>query len=194
MRPLGGGDPITLRKEEIVVGRRPTCDVRLDFENISGKHCVLRLIKGVWHVRDLNSTNGTTVNGQEIAHEHGLMPDDELGIATHYFMIDYDPIAPTSIQDANLVLEEEIAETRRHSSLMELAGLESETDRRQRWTRPERAPDRIERAKADEAEFEDALPEDFGGGKRVEATDEDFFKMIQGDIDPNKPKPKSGGR
>ena len=43
LQPVGGGDPIPLIKPEIIVGRRPSCDIRLDFENISGKHCVLRL-------------------------------------------------------------------------------------------------------------------------------------------------------
>jgi pSer/pThr/pTyr-binding forkhead associated (FHA) protein len=190
MQPLGGGDPIPLRKEELVVGRRPTCDIRLDFENVSGKHCVLRLIKGVWHVRDLASTNGTTVNGQRIDHEHGLMPDDELGISSHYFTIDYDPIAPTSLQDANLVLEEEINEARRQS-LMELAGMEAEAEKRSRRGRPERAPERIERLSADDhTEFDDALPMSFKDDAHAApavTTDEDFFKMIQGDVD-DRPK------
>ena len=108
MRPVGGGDPIPLKKDELIVGRRPTCDVRLDFENISGRHCQLRFVNGVWHVRDLNSSNGTLVNGQ-IFSEHGLMPDDELSVAGHAYMIDYDPVAPTSLLDANLMLEEELA-------------------------------------------------------------------------------------
>jgi hypothetical protein len=99
-------------------------------------------------------------------------------------MIDYDPIAPTSIQDANLVLEEEIAETRRKSSLMELAGIEGgEPEKRARRSRPERAPERIERVQAEEAEFDDALPENFAAEKPVLATDEDFFKMIEDDVD-----------
>jgi pSer/pThr/pTyr-binding forkhead associated (FHA) protein len=184
LQPLGGGDPIPLRKEEMVVGRRPTCDIRLDFENVSGKHCVLRLVKGVWHVRDLASTNGTTVNGQKIDHEHGLMPDDELGISSHYFTLDYDPIAPTSLQDANLVLEEEINEARRQS-LMELAGLEADTEKRTRRARPERPPERIDRRSSDdETDFDDALPANFKDDANVAAgaaTDEDFFKMIQGE-------------
>ena len=54
MRPLGGGDEIPLKKEELVLGRRPTCDIRLDFENISGKHCLLKFVGGTWHVRDLD--------------------------------------------------------------------------------------------------------------------------------------------
>ena len=30
MHPVGGGDPIPLIKPEIVIGRRPTADIRLD--------------------------------------------------------------------------------------------------------------------------------------------------------------------
>ena len=44
--PVGGGDPIPLLKTELILGRRPICDIRLDFNNVSGKHCVLQLISG----------------------------------------------------------------------------------------------------------------------------------------------------
>ena len=50
LQPIGGGDPIPLMKKEIVIGRRPSCDISLDFENISGKHCALKFINGVWSV------------------------------------------------------------------------------------------------------------------------------------------------
>src|SRR4051812_47735318 len=74
MMPVGGGDPVPLRKEELIVGRRPSCDIRLDFENVSGKHCVLKFYNATWHVRDLGSTNGTTVNGAPLSSEHSVMP------------------------------------------------------------------------------------------------------------------------
>ena len=52
-----------------------------------------------------------------------------------------------------MVLEEEMTEKRKHKSLLELAGFE--TDDRRRRTRPE---ERIERPAADEADFGDAVP------------------------------------
>src|SRR5262249_34783440 len=88
LNPVGGGDPIPLVKTELVVGRRPSCDIRLDFENISGKHCVLTLINGVWTVRDRGSRNGTRVNGSRTATEQSVMPDEELGSAGHMYTID----------------------------------------------------------------------------------------------------------
>ena len=63
LQPVGGGDPIPLTKPLMIVGRRPGCDIRLDYENISGKHCSLRFLNGLWMVKDMGSTNGTTVNG-----------------------------------------------------------------------------------------------------------------------------------
>src|ERR1700739_1350397 len=87
LQPVGGGDPIPLNKPEMIVGRRPSCDIQLDFENISGKHCMLRIINGVWNVKDLGSTNGTTVNGSRLATEQSVMPDEEIGFAGHMFTI-----------------------------------------------------------------------------------------------------------
>jgi pSer/pThr/pTyr-binding forkhead associated (FHA) protein len=183
MKPLGGGDPIPLRKEELTIGRRPTCDIQLDFENVSGKHCVLKMINHVWHVRDLGSTNGTTVNGQKISNEHGLMPDDELGIATHYFSIDYDPISP--VQTSKMVLEEEMVETRKRRSLLEMAGLATDDDRAGR-RRPARAPqEHVERPSAEDSSFEDAIPDRFrdpAAPQGEPVADDDFFKLIEEDV------------
>ncbi len=190
MLPLGGGDPIPLKKDELVIGRRPNCDIRLDFENISGKHCILKFIRGTWHIRDLGSTNGTTVDGLRISSEHGLMPDNELGIAGHFFRLDYDAAAPTSLMDANMILEEEMAESPRQHSLMELAGLEGpDVARRPSSPRPHRKPERVERPMVDDAGYSDdhGVP-DAPGPQNIAATDEDFFNMIQGDVEKEKPK------
>lgn len=189
MKPLGGGDPITLKKPELTIGRRPTCDIRLDFENVSGKHCQLRFVRGTWHVRDLNSTNGTTKNGQTISSEHDLLPDDELGIAGHLYFIDYEPTAPSQVLEANQVLEGELNEGKRQRSLMELAGLETDYDHRR--DRPERAAERIGRPSAAESEFDDPAGDRHTPDvplPKVEANDDDFFRLIQEDVDTSPPK------
>ena len=59
--PVGGGDPIPLRKPKLLVGRRPSCDIRLEFPNVSSQHCELEWINGYWRLRDLRSSNGTKV-------------------------------------------------------------------------------------------------------------------------------------
>jgi hypothetical protein len=187
LKPLGGGDPVPLLKDELVVGRRPTSDVRLDFENISGKHCVLRFIKGIWHIRDLGSTNGTSLNGQKIMHEESVLPDDEVGIATHFYHIDYEPIGPAAVQGGNAALaeDEEIAAQKQKHSLVELAGLSADVDIAiTRRKRPARPPERIVRPSADEAEFEDTLPEHARNAPtpKVEVKDDDFLKFVEEDV------------
>ena len=190
MRPLGGGDPIPLKKMELTIGRRKSCDINLDFDNISGKHCQLRYISGVWHVRDLKSTNGTTVNGNRIDHEQGLMPDDNLGIAGRYYRIDYDPVTPASIKDANQLIEEELAEEMgnsrgtRQRSLMELAGLTTGLDgeylfrdgKTNASSRSEPAPSKHEAVE----DFPDNLPP--ANPVATTLSDDDFLDMIRDDL------------
>lgn len=195
MKPLGGGDPIPLKKDELVIGRRPTCDIRLDFENVSGKHCILKFVRGTWHVRDLGSTNGTTVDGQRISSEHGLLPDNELGIAGHLFMLDYDAAAPTSIMDANQILEEEMSEAPRQRSLMELAGLENPDAPRRPTPRPQPRPAQPERRSVGPKPGEDdGFPDEKHlpdlDESPVAASDEDFFDMIRGDLEDDGSKRK----
>ncbi|MFO0907497.1 MAG: FHA domain-containing protein [Isosphaeraceae bacterium] len=199
MMPVGGGDPVPLRKPELVVGRRPSCDIVLDFENVSGKHCVLRYHNQVWHIRDSGSTNGTTVNGARISSEHSVMPDDEIGIAGHLYHIDYEPGAPATILNKDHVIEDEMLETRKKTSLMELAGLDTDDVRTgPKKRRPTKAPEVIERLSADEAEFDDALPSNFKAPAKPRQeegpTDEDFFKLIEEDVtapDENTKKPEA---
>ncbi len=184
LHPVGGGDPIPLMKNELTVGRRPSCDLRLDFENISGKHCVLRLINGVWNVRDLGSTNGTTVNGSRIATEQSVMPDEELGIAGHMFTIAYDPAGPEAFLSSHTELDEDIVQARARHSLMDLAGLDTDNTN-VKPKRPKRAPTTIERLSADEAEFDDAVPQHFKGPPKPAKkppSDDDFLKIIEEDV------------
>jgi pSer/pThr/pTyr-binding forkhead associated (FHA) protein len=194
LKPLGGGDPIPLLKDEIVVGRRPTSDIRLDFENVSGRHCLLQLIKGVWHIRDLGSTNGTSLNSQKISHEESVLPDDQIGIATHFFQLDYEPVGPASALSTKepLIEDEEIVEQKKQHSLMDLAGLGTDVDlaAKKRGRRPTRPPERIVRASADEAEFEDTLPEHVKKAPKpkVDTKEDEFLKFVEEDVKETKKK------
>ena len=184
LQPVGGGDPIPLYKPEITIGRRASCDIRLDFENISGKHCMLRLINGVWNVKDLGSTNGTTVNGARLSTEQSVMPDEEFGIAGHMFTIQYDPAGPEAFLSSHKEMDEEIVQERARSSLMDLAGLDTD-DAKVKPKRAKRAPTVIERLSADEAEFDDVVPDHFKEAPKPAKkppTDDDFFKLIEEDV------------
>lgn len=114
LTPCGGGDPIPLLKEKLLVGRRTSCDVTLRFPNVSSHHCELELVDGFWFVRDLGSRNGIKVNGERIESKC-LFPGDEVSFAKHLFEISYK--TPKGAQ-----APEEESPTAR--GLLEKAGLE----------------------------------------------------------------------
>ena len=70
---------ISLDKLPAVLGRNPDADVRLDDCWISRVHCEISEIDGTLVVRDLDSRNGTAVNGQYIKEAH-LLPGDRLSV------------------------------------------------------------------------------------------------------------------
>lgn len=90
LNPCGGGDPIPLTKESLLIGRRSRCDITLRFPNVSSHHCQLELINGYWRVRDLGSKNGVRVNGEQTESKY-LHPGDILRVAKHEFEIQFTP-------------------------------------------------------------------------------------------------------
>ena len=114
--PTGGGDPIPLIRPVLTVGRRESCDICINFPNISGIHCELSFREGYWYVRDLNSTNGIKVNGLRVQ-EKLLHPKDEILIGKRRYSIEYElPANRNALEE----MEEDILGT----SLLERAGLE----------------------------------------------------------------------
>ncbi len=116
--PVGGGDAIPLVDEVMTIGRRESCDIRLNFQNISGSHCELSLKNGVWHLRDLGSTNGVKVNGERTL-RRPLRPGDEIGIANHKYTIQYQLPPGSTFEDVFSQDEDVFSQ-----SLLEKAGLE----------------------------------------------------------------------
>ena len=71
---------IPLSKERMTIGRRPSNDIQIDNLAISGEHAAVVTILNDSFLEDLNSTNGTLVNGQAVK-KHFLKNGDviELG-------------------------------------------------------------------------------------------------------------------
>jgi pSer/pThr/pTyr-binding forkhead associated (FHA) protein len=123
--PVGGGDPIPLVRQRMSIGRRASCDICLQFPNISGMHCEVFFRDGYWVVRDLGSTNGVKVNGQRVLHRP-LRPGDEIAIAKRRFTIQYN-LALGGQQALEDILSE--GEDITSQSLLEKAGLEKRRSR-----------------------------------------------------------------
>ncbi|MEQ1825227.1 MAG: FHA domain-containing protein [Pirellula sp.] len=88
--PTGGGEDIPLKKDRVLIGRRDNCDIVLRFANVSGQHCRLTLEQGYWFVKDLESRNGTKVNGYRVVRKR-LDPGVIISIAKHQYEIRYNP-------------------------------------------------------------------------------------------------------
>jgi len=71
---------IALDKERMTIGRKPQNDIQIDNLAISGEHAAVVTILNDSFLEDINSTNGTLVNGQPIK-KHFLQHGDviELG-------------------------------------------------------------------------------------------------------------------
>lgn len=80
-----GGDFLAefpLDKERLVIGRRPSCDIRLENLAISGEHADVIVRNGEVYLEDNQSTNGTRVNG-EVVTRHKLVDGDIIGLGRH---------------------------------------------------------------------------------------------------------------
>ena len=57
---------VQLTKDRTSLGRRPYNDIVIDNLAVSGEHAVLQLAGNEVHLEDLNSTNGTYLNGKAV--------------------------------------------------------------------------------------------------------------------------------
>ncbi len=69
--------------EEPVLGRVKASPLRLAHPEVSYRHATLRHARGAWQVKDLGSTNGTTVDGERLVPDvwTTLRPGAELALA-----------------------------------------------------------------------------------------------------------------
>jgi len=80
---------IPIVKERVTIGRGPKNDIVLDDRAISGEHAVIVTLNHDSYLEDLNSTNGTQVNGQPVK-KHYLQDGDCIELAQYrmrYFIV-----------------------------------------------------------------------------------------------------------
>ena len=57
---------VQITKDKTTLGRRPYNDIVIDNLAVSGEHAVLQMVGNDVFIEDLNSTNGTYINGKAI--------------------------------------------------------------------------------------------------------------------------------
>jgi pSer/pThr/pTyr-binding forkhead associated (FHA) protein len=66
-----------LQDEKMTIGRLADNDLQIDDSSVSSRHAEIRLESGAFHIRDLDSTNGTFINADPVT-EAILRPGDEV--------------------------------------------------------------------------------------------------------------------
>ncbi|MGF1578228.1 MAG: FHA domain-containing protein [Gemmataceae bacterium] len=99
-----------LKYEETVLGRKRGCNIRIPSGEVSRRHCRLIYLDGCLIVEDLNSANGTFLNGRALRGAQLVQPGDQLTLGPVTFRVTYwlSPDAETRYhQRANPVVVEE---------------------------------------------------------------------------------------
>ncbi len=96
---------------EVILGRSTDCDLPVHSSEASRHHAAVRFHDGCYRIRDLGSTNGTTLNGRPLEGEVELEPGDRIGVggaAIRYCQVD-DAVAnmlPSPGEEAKTILAE----------------------------------------------------------------------------------------
>src|SRR5438046_9327298 len=109
--PMDGGAPVDIVKDLSLIGRKESCDLRLDHKSVSKLHCVIVKTDGLLLLRDLGSTNGTRVNGQRVRRA-ALLPNDQISIANQKFRVYLGPdeAAPAGHERTQQLEPQELAD------------------------------------------------------------------------------------
>jgi ABC transport system ATP-binding/permease protein len=78
---------IEVTGRDVIFGRRADCDQVLDYPMISGQHARLRRTSSGMIIEDLQSANGTFVNGWRIAGPTPVKEGDVIGLGTFSFTL-----------------------------------------------------------------------------------------------------------
>ncbi len=77
----------------LVIGRDPANEVPIDDSYLSRRHCAVAVRDGRVIARDLDSYNGTYVNGQKIHEDCYLLPGDVLKVGRTRVFVDFGDVA-----------------------------------------------------------------------------------------------------
>ncbi len=82
--PLQGTE-LVLDRKELRIGRAPNSDLVLDDDYVSTQHARIQRIDDGWVIQDLNSTNGTYVDGQRIGAPVNIKQEMQIRIGKTIF-------------------------------------------------------------------------------------------------------------
>lgn len=88
---------------EFMFGRGPECDVRPNSDLVSRQHCLLQVTDEGALLRDLDSRNGTLINGQLLHGECNLVHGDIIQLGPLVLEVLLEVVSAESVADTALV-------------------------------------------------------------------------------------------
>ena len=85
------GLSLDITEGEMLIGRAEDCEIRVADKAVSGRHCAILNEEGRYWIRDLESTNGTRLNGG-LVKESRLKPGDMIMIGSVEMIVEGDDI------------------------------------------------------------------------------------------------------
>jgi predicted component of type VI protein secretion system len=90
----------TFRQDQIVIGRDPECAVRVDNVAVSRRHATITRAGAGWEIEDLQSGNGTFIDGVRITRQ-SLREKDTLVIGKYSILVEVVPDDPAAAPGAS---------------------------------------------------------------------------------------------
>lgn len=86
-----------MRTPQAIIGRARGNTVRIPSPDVSRQHCRLRVVDGVLEVEDLDSVNGTFLNGVRVTNWQVVRPGDKLEVGPVKFVMEYE-LSPRALE------------------------------------------------------------------------------------------------
>ncbi|MBI5394911.1 MAG: AAA family ATPase [Verrucomicrobia bacterium] len=103
------GQTVELNVGRFVIGRTPDCDFLLKTDQASRRHACLYNSDGRWRLQDMQSSNGTFLNGKRIE-DSPLLPGDTITIGDYKFVFeDAEAAADESVVEEEVVVRDKPA-------------------------------------------------------------------------------------
>ncbi len=78
--------PVYLRKQDVLIGRGEDADIKINLDTVSSHHARIHLTTRGWALSDLNSHNGTKLNGRFINQPQLIFDEDIITFGERVFV------------------------------------------------------------------------------------------------------------
>lgn len=90
-----------LKNKFVTIGRHTSNDISLNDSTASGEHAKITTVMNTSYIQDLDSTNGTFLNGQKVK-THVLHTNDIITIGEHDLMFVSDHVSQQQVNERDM--------------------------------------------------------------------------------------------